>query len=93
MMKPITQEECLKIFFNTPYPRGSSDKKYLDRKFVLRFLFLLNSEAKRRGYRLFSWTDYAISEIDIAGSYILCNIEELSREIIIKNENRNSKRY
>ena len=76
-MKIITQKECLKVLDKTPYPRNGNDLR-----FVQRFMFNLNDLAKKRGYRLFGWTEYIIQEAQIIGSWILSNIEPLSKEII-----------
>ncbi len=77
--KIITQEEALKVLERTPFPRNKSEHT-----FVLRFMFLLNDLAKKRGYRLFNWTDYAIVDEQLVASWILSNIEPLSKEMIIE---------
>lgn len=78
-MKKITQKECLNVFNKTPFPRSGSELM-----FILRFMFKLNDLAKKRGYRLFHWTDYMIQDNfkDIAIGYIVSNIEVLSKEVI-----------
>lgn len=78
-MKIINQKECLEIFNKVPYPKGGGDLR-----FVQRFMFMLNDLAKKRGYRLFHWTEYCIQDEQIIGSWILSNIEPLSKEIIEK---------
>ncbi len=80
-MKLITQKECLKVLERTSYPRRGGDLR-----FVQRFMFNLNDLAKKRCYRLFSWTEYMIREEYIVGSWIISNIEVLSQEIIDKKE-------
>ena len=40
----------------------------------------------KKGYFLFNWTDYMIRDEHLVGSYIISNIEELSKEIIKENE-------
>ena len=79
MMKKITQKECLEVLDETPFPRDKSELR-----FVQRFMFLLGDLAKKRGYRLFHWTEYMIRDYELAGSWIISNIEELSEEIIKK---------
>jgi len=79
MKQPITQKEALDIFKKTPFPKNNSESI-----FVLRFMFKLNELAKKRGYRLFNWTDFCIQDVDLAGTYIVSNIEELSKDIIKK---------
>ncbi len=82
-MRKITQKKCLEILDETPYPRRGSDLR-----FVQRFMFNLNDLAKKRGYRLFHWTEYMIQEEQIIGSWILSNIEPLSQEIIDKQKDQ-----
>ena len=88
-MKPITQKECLKILEKTPFTREGGSHR-----FVLRFMFNLNKLSKSRGYRLFNFMDYAIKDEDIIGSWIISNVEPLSKEIIekkIRNSEGSSK--
>lgn len=80
-MKHITQEEAIKVLFKTPYPRVGGDLR-----FTQRFMFKLQDLAKKRGYRLFHWTEYMIRDEQIVGSWILSNIEPLSKEIITKQK-------
>jgi hypothetical protein len=83
-MRKITQNECLEIFDKTPFPRTGGELR-----FVQRFMFRLNDLAKKRGYRLFHWTDYLLhpDHLDVVGSWILSNIEPLSRQIIDEKKN------
>lgn len=78
-MEKITQKECLEVFDKTPFPSGGSELL-----FIQRFMLLLNDFAKGRGYRLFHWTEYAIQDAQVIGSWIVSNIEPLSEEIIEK---------
>jgi len=76
-MKRISQRECLNVFDETPFPRKGGELR-----FIQRFMFNLNDLSKSRGYRLFSWMEYAIRDSQVIGSWIVSNIEELSKEII-----------
>ena len=65
-MKKITQKECLEVFDKTPFPRKRGEIV-----FIQRFMLNLNDLAKKRGYRLFHWTEYAIQDAQVIGSWIV----------------------
>ncbi len=82
-MKKITQKECLRIWNKTPFEEGCSENI-----FVSRFMFLLNDLAKKRGYRLFSWTEFMVRDAQVVGSWIISNIESLSKKMCCKANER-----
>ena len=77
-MEIITQKEVLSVLDKIHYPHKGGELR-----FIQRFMFKLQDLAKKKGYRLFHWTDYIIpiGLYDVYGSWIVSNIEELSKEL------------